>query len=180
MSTSRKIRRINIWGGPSTGKSTVAAGLFSQLKVKGLSVELVPEYIKQWAYEGKQPKSFDRVFLCANQMHSENRLLPYVDLIVSDSPLLLIGAYGGGVAYLQSLIDLAKAFEEQYPSLNFFLTRKFEYKKEGRFQEATEVTDLDKLIWQTMKDHCPADRTYYGVESIEDIGTIVESAIKEK
>lgn len=176
------IRRINLWGGPGTGKSTKAADLFARLKTKGYSVELVPEYIKSWAYEGKSPKSFDQLFVFANQVYSEDRLLPYVDVIISDSPILLVSAYSKhhGFDYLQPLTEVAKNFEVKYPSLNFFLNRTFDYKQEGRFQKVEEVKNLDELIWQTMMKYCPPDRTYRGVSSMEELVATVEASIKGK
>jgi pantothenate kinase len=40
---------INVYGGPGAGKSTSAAYLYYLLKVAGKNVELVREYVKDWA-----------------------------------------------------------------------------------------------------------------------------------
>lgn len=37
---------INLFGAPGTGKSTGAAYIFSQLKMKGINAELVTEFAK--------------------------------------------------------------------------------------------------------------------------------------
>ena len=42
---------INLLGGPGCGKSTVAAGIFHQLKSLGYSTELVTEYVKDIVYD---------------------------------------------------------------------------------------------------------------------------------
>ena len=46
------IRRINIYGGPGVGKSTLAASIFAFMKKRGDNVELVQEFVKQFAYLG--------------------------------------------------------------------------------------------------------------------------------
>jgi len=47
-------RVINLLGGPGVGKSTAAAKLFAKYKDEGKSVELVREYVKDWAWEGRK------------------------------------------------------------------------------------------------------------------------------
>ena len=37
---------VNLFGTPSAGKSTGAAYIFSQLKLKGINAELVTEFVK--------------------------------------------------------------------------------------------------------------------------------------
>ncbi|TYO65512.1 hypothetical protein FXV83_16395 [Bradyrhizobium hipponense] len=42
---------INLIGGPGSGKSTTAAGLFFLMKLAGLKAELVVEYAKELSYD---------------------------------------------------------------------------------------------------------------------------------
>lgn len=42
---------INLFGGPGSGKSTGAAYIFSQLKMKGINCELITEYAKDKTWE---------------------------------------------------------------------------------------------------------------------------------
>ena len=42
---------INLVGGPGSGKSTTAAGLFFLMKIRGLRCELVTEYAKELSYD---------------------------------------------------------------------------------------------------------------------------------
>ena len=45
---------INLFGASGCGKSTGAAYIFSQLKLHGISCELVPEYAKDKVWEGNE------------------------------------------------------------------------------------------------------------------------------
>ncbi len=42
----KKTIAINFYGGPGTGKSSMAAAIFSNLKNEGINAELVTEYAK--------------------------------------------------------------------------------------------------------------------------------------
>lgn len=58
---------INMFGGSGCGKSTTAALLFARLKLKGAHVELVREYVKYWAWNDRQVKEFDQLYLLGKQ-----------------------------------------------------------------------------------------------------------------
>ena len=44
---------INLFGGPNVGKSTYAAHLYSQMKIRGMSVALVNEVAQEMIFEGR-------------------------------------------------------------------------------------------------------------------------------
>jgi dephospho-CoA kinase len=61
---------INFFGGPSCGKSTIAAYVFSQLKIKNYSCEYVNEYAKDCVYEGRSTVLLnDQLYVLAKQNH---------------------------------------------------------------------------------------------------------------
>lgn len=173
------IRRICFYGGPGCGKSTIAARVFADLKMKHYNVEQVTEYIKTWAHEGKFPKSFDQLYVFGKQMHREDVVLQHVDLIVTDSPLLMNSVYAEtyGFPGWPELVSLGKKFEEKYPSINFFLPRRFDYKnEEGRYQDLEQAKEIDNAILTRMKHQLPQGGCYYNVwESGDVVRVIVES-----
>src|SRR4051812_30110643 len=88
-----KTTLINLWGGPGSGKSTTAAGVFSAMKMAGVSCELVTEYVKQWAWRGDKIGDFDDVYLTAKQLRRESCLYGKVEYIITDSPISLGALY---------------------------------------------------------------------------------------
>jgi len=70
---------INLWGGPGTGKSTSAAHLFGMAKIAGVNAELVQEYVKSWAWEGRTIHSFDQLYFSESRhvgnIHFTGRLI---------------------------------------------------------------------------------------------------------
>jgi len=151
-----KIRRIGLFGGPSTGKSTMAALLYAHLKKEHVNVELVQEYVKSWAYEKRVVSSFDQVYLLAKQIRMEDLVLRNdVDFVITDSPVGMSTCYSQNYDFKEwrSLVEVARAFEDQYPSLNIFMDRgDMEYKSHGRYQTKDEAIEMDEIIMQHLKD----------------------------
>lgn len=144
--------RINLLGGPGSGKSTTAAWLFSVLKEHHISVELVTEYVKSWACQKRQVTSFDQIYLLGKQMQYEYRFLNAgIQNIVTDSPVFLSAIYAE-VYYKElniskPILELVDAYEKQFPSVNIFLNRQNKpYHQEGRYQTYEQAKEIDKLI----------------------------------
>ena len=126
------IRRINLWGGPSAGKSRTAARLFSDLKdwksnsASALEVELVREYVKDWAWTGRSIEGWDQLHIFSEQLRREETLLRNgVDVIVTDCPIGLNAFYAqhNKLSFANDLMAMAWKYEQQYPSINILLAR---------------------------------------------------------
>lgn len=167
-----QIKRICLYGGPGCGKSTTAAGVFHQLKVRGYNVEHVPEYIKDWAYEGRVPKSFQQNYIFAKQMNREDVLFPHVDLIVTDSPLLMNTVYSKKYNFegWSLLVQMAMLWEKHFPGLHLFLDRKnIAYRQEGRYQDEDGAHEMDRLIREMLDEHLDYDCVdAYDLDAIVD------------
>lgn len=145
---------VNIFGGPGSGKSTVASGLHYKLKMAHYSAELTGEYAKDLTYENRQDVlASDQLIVFANQHRRLRRLIDKVDIIISDSPVLLSAVYYDiGIddgTYDRSLFKLfvEKTFAG-YENVNFFLERNeaLTYQSEGRNQALEEATSIDTKI----------------------------------
>ena len=146
----KKIRRINLFSGAGGGKSITATNVRAQLGFKGYDIELVEEVIKDWTYIPRIPKDCDGFYLLAGQIQKEDiRLRAGVDLIVSDSPLILqyFYAYYHKTPLQESILSAAQEFEQLYPSLNIFIDREDKFYNEvGRYEKLAEAKRIDILI----------------------------------
>ncbi len=143
---------LNLFGAPGAGKSTLAAELFSQLKTNNKNCELVREYVKLWAYEGKEVTPLDQVYLLGKQVRSEAMLYGKVDYIITDSPILLVGVYQhlffNGDYIQKTAMSVMKEAKEKYNVryVNYLLPMREEIKEEGRFHNKEQVKMIDKYL----------------------------------
>lgn len=85
---------VNLCGAPGAGKSTGAAYIFSKLKMAGINAELVTEFAKDKVWEGSQAVFENQLYMLAKQYFRITRCENKVDVIVTDSPILLSLIYG--------------------------------------------------------------------------------------
>ncbi|ATW62830.1 hypothetical protein SCBWM1_gp146 [Synechococcus phage S-CBWM1] len=152
---TKKTTVINLFGGPGAGKSTTAAGIFFELKNSGKNVELVREYVKGWAYDGRFPTAMDAMYLLGKQVSYETKLYGKVDYIVTDSPILLAGLYPYLKHNITYVREAAESFIRELPPnvnhLNFVLPRYKKYATSGRFENEEEAKDIDREIEKYLK-----------------------------
>jgi len=184
-----QIRRVNFYGGPGLGKTTTASHIFARLKNTIIhnnlptQIELVQEYVKNWAWEGRKPKGFDQVYICAQQMRKEEiPLRNGVDFIVTDSPLLMQCAYARkfNVPCWESLVECVRSFEKSYPSVDILLDRGDRpYLAKGRFSSYEEAKIMDQYI-KNMLDSYSSKYAIMPYDDIDAIENYVRSQISIK
>lgn len=142
---------INLLGQPSSGKTSLAAKLFSKLKSMGMNAEYVNEYVKGWAWEGREMTSFDQLYIFGKEAHNQSKLFNKVDIIISDSPVMLATFYQYFLNGKNSLqvpchyfYDTAEELGVQ--AMNFFLPRRKKYSSKGRYQTEQEADELAKQL----------------------------------
>ncbi len=137
---------INLWGAPSSGKSTGASYIFSQLKMRGYNVELVTEFAKDLTWDENQAALNNQFYVSGCQSYRLSRLKNKVDFVITDSPLPI------GIIYLNSLAprhleDTIWEDFNSYNNINFYIKRVKPYSKIGRNQTAEES---DKIAYNIL------------------------------
>lgn len=133
---------VNLFGGPGTGKSTLCASIFSELKRKGVDCEMALEYVKDLVWEESFEKIKNQVYIFGKQQNRLFRLDGKVDVVITDSPLLnSIVYYRGNNPHFSDVV----MFEfKKLNSLNYYLVRTFEYVDNGRMQSLEQAKQVDR------------------------------------
>lgn len=152
---------VNLFGGPGSGKSTTAAGLFYKMKLAGHRVELVTEYAKDLVYAGQLGTMLEQQeYIFAEQNWRLQRLLPHVDWAIVDSPILLSAIYPemnqkqhgtNSWPALPEFKNLVHAQFKCYNNVNVFLHRPSEYQEWGRERSLEEAEEIDRMILSTLE-----------------------------
>lgn len=174
-----KFRRVNFYAGPGSGKSTLAARVFAELKMHGRDVEHISEYIKTWAHEGRVPHSYDQLYVVAKQLKSEDVLLRNVQCIVTDSPVLMNTAYSTKYNFqcAKELVALARQFDRDFPSINFFIDRTVPYIDKGRYQNHQEAVDFDHFLIDFLDKNLEGPLIHVKVEDFDLIVGAIEKCL---
>ena len=145
---------VNLYGGPGVGKSTVAAGLFSRLKLRGLDAELVPEFAKELVWENHLSALENQSYVTARQFYMIKRLKGRCEYVVTDSPVFLGAAYISS-DYPQCYIDTLKWWNEQTTTdgLNYFIQRSGVFSPNGRRHDSFESQMIDDRVKNLLQEH---------------------------
>lgn len=145
---------INLFGGPNTGKSTTASGLFYLMKVFGYNVELVTEYAKDMTYENRHNILSDQLYILAKQNRRLERVRDKVDFVVTDSPIIL-GLNYTPADYYESFHSQVFDVWNSYDNVNFYLKNNGDltYNESGRNQDKSQAKALDEKIYKFLIDN---------------------------
>ena len=150
MAGRKDVTVINFYGGPGSGKSTAAAGLFYNMKIAGYSVELTDEFAKECVWEGNIPMLADQLWVLGHQHRKILRLSDKVDYIITDSPVLLSPIYREryGESIYSNLVDkmALECYNLYEHNINFMLTRPEDFEQYCRAQDYKECLEIDDAI----------------------------------
>lgn len=130
---------VNLYGGPGTGKSTMASAVFSELKFDDVNCELVTEYAKDKVWENSLSLLKNQIYVFGKQHHRIWRLLDNVDVIITDSPLLLSSIYTNDYTLKELIIQEHLRMN----NLEIFLTRENKFNPKGRIHNYAQSLQKD-------------------------------------
>lgn len=170
---------VNIYSGPSSGKSTLASDVYVKLNRLGLRAEVPPEVAKIRS----QRKDFgflaDQIAVFGETQHQINMAARSgADVAVLDSPVLLSLVYAPK-PYLQSFPSLVREVYDQYQSLDYFLVRdpNRQFSGVGRVHNEPESKRKDvEIIEMLHKQHIDFE---YLNPSDDSTNNIVQSVLRE-
>lgn len=167
---------INLIGGPGSGKSTIAAGLFYKLKCKGYLCEYVSEYAKDKVWEESFKTLDDQVYVFGKQFHRLFRVKDKVDIIITDSPLPLSVIYDKGES--EHFYNLVIEQYNTFNNLMVFVEREVPYEDVGRMQNEDEAKVIDTNIKSMLEQNKIEYITLPTTKAVDSILNIVDSISK--
>lgn len=175
------MKNIQLFGGPGTGKSTTAAGLFCEMKLTDYNVEIIHEYAKDLTYGKDFVRLTDQLHLLGEQHHRLVRLKNNVDYTIHDSPFLMGMSYldNDDILPIKEFKQLVIALYNSYDNINIFLKRNtaLTYQEYGRNQNLEEAIQKDIEIKKMLDDNkIPYIVVKMGKKSIKQIMKIIKNS----
>lgn len=143
---------INLWAGPSTGKSGVSGALFGKFKEHSIDCELVREVAKDYAWNGLLPHT-EQLVITTKQYEREVQMHGKVDFVIVDTSVLM-GALYCDDNYKKELLHIAKYLIKDWKTYHYYLDRDLSkaYESNGRLQTLTQSLDKDFQIKKFLKE----------------------------
>lgn len=161
---------INLLGGPGCGKSSMASSVFAWLKWNDINCELALEYAKEVVWENAESILSNQIYVFGQQHRRVFRLLSKVDVVITDSPLLLSIIYDAKKS--KALKSLVLDEFHKCNNVTYFLTRKKKYNELGRLQKEAEAKEIDVQVKDLLKGYAIPFKEIDGVpENAQTIGT---------
>lgn len=142
---------INLISGPGSGKTTMAALLFAEMKIKGYNVEYVQEYAKKLVWLKDFDKLNNQYLVSKKQADLFNNICGNVNFIVTDGSLLHGLYYNkynkNNVSNIEKTEDLILNSFYKFKNINIFIDRgEFPYEQAGRIENFQEAKIIDNKL----------------------------------
>ncbi len=162
---------VNLFAGPGAGKTTAAHEITALLKKQGIVTEYVPEYAKELVFAEAFELLKDQKYVTGEQYRRINVLRGKVEVIVTDSPVLLGMVYGkkNTPEFNVEIDTMFRSFD----NFNLFIQRGNDYEQTGRIENAEQAKEKDKEIWALLK----AKEIYCGIYSRDSAEKIAQNII---
>lgn len=116
---------INLFGPPSSGKSTLSAELFTLIKKRGYNCELVTEYAKELVYRENLTEIKDQLKILAEQHYRTKVMSNKVDFVISDAAFLSSAVWSKINNSYQNedntFEKLCVMIHNQYDNMNYYI-----------------------------------------------------------
>ena len=143
---------INLCGAPGAGKSTGASYIFSKLKMQGVNAELITEFAKDKTWENNKTTLENQIYALGKQYYKITRCKDQVDVIITDSPILLSSFDGGDKFYAEELKNLVIKLWKNDNNLLYFVNRDKSYNPKGRNQTEKESDEISVNLKQILSN----------------------------
>lgn len=142
---------VNLISGPGSGKTTMAALLFGELKMRGYNVEYVQEYAKKLIWLSDFDKLNNQYLVTKKQIELFEKIAGNVEIIITDA-CILHGLYynrynENNVSNVEKTEKLIIDSFNKFRNINIFIERgNFRYEKAGRLESEEEAKRIDMKL----------------------------------
>lgn len=146
---------INLFVGPSGGKTISGKVLSGMLSMSGYKAEYIPEFAKFATWAGHTSSLSDQIYMFGKQ-HNRLHIMSNwgLDYVVMDGPLLNAIIYAPD-DYFKNYSPLVFEVFNSFDNVNYVLERNkhYNYEFEGRNEDLQQALQIDKKIEKLLQDN---------------------------
>lgn len=136
---------VNLYGAPGSGKSTTRADVFRLLKFAGVNCEEVYETAKKFTWAHRHTELASQPYIFGKQLRDIEVLMNQVDVIITDSPLMMSYYYGKkycGDTYPESFYTFVEEQFKKMGGMNYYINRVKPFNPKGRNQTEDGAAEI--------------------------------------
>jgi len=164
---------VNLYAGAGAGKTTCAWLIAGELKKRNIVTEYVSEYAKELVWDNNTALlngSYDnQLSVLSEQYRRIHRLIGKVDVVVTDSPLLLSGMYVKENHDKFNAVVLS--MYNECDNFNLFINRGEYYEQAGRIHSLEQSVEIDNNI----KAFLDNNNVYFGTYQHSTLDIVVNN-----
>lgn len=142
---------INLYGGPGAGKTTTALRLTGALKAAGYEAEYVPEYARDLSLEERLTVTPQFNILMEQAKRIMRTIGTGIDIVVTDSPILLQSLYAETEADQERAVVLHTALATVFDMRNFLIdNERLNHSMVGRVTSKEDAQALDGMCMKML------------------------------
>lgn len=164
---------VNLFGGPGAGKTTFAARLFAELKMRSVEAACPEEHAKIALWQGREYLLDNQMILLGRGWDTVVSLSDKVEVIILDSPILFMSHYAGP-SEPQCFHDTVADYHRRTDRLNLVVQRDttLPYSTSGRRETAEQASLVDAQLKQVLtvnhEPYTPIPSTQNMIQSLAD------------
>jgi hypothetical protein len=146
---------INIIGGPGCDKSLVTSAIIVYLKLREMTIEVIPDFAKSLVWQQNFEVLKNQYFIAQRQYEMLTLLDGQVKFLVTECSLPQVLYYNEN--YLDNICDIEKTRKQilewynQCNNINIFVERgDRKYIRTGRFQDEEQARAIDRGMLELM------------------------------
>lgn len=151
MEEKKKTLFVNLISGPGTGKSTLCAWVFAELKIRGIDCEMALEYAKDVVWEESFKKLQNQIYIFGKQHNRVFRLNGKVDVVITDSSILFSPIYDQTKNPVLKELALLEFFK--FENVNFVVERATKFSQNGRVHGEEVSKNIDSQCRSLMEEN---------------------------
>jgi GTPase SAR1 family protein len=146
---------LNLFGGPGSGKTTLAAGIFHSLKILHKNVEIVSEFPKELILAQNQIALDNQFYVTGHQAYRQWSASKIYDYVIMDSPILLGAIYNNDEHISAEFNAFLLKYHQEFDNINIYLKRdsNWLYSTKGRRHNSEEALSKDEEIFNFLVDN---------------------------
>jgi nicotinamide riboside kinase len=140
--------------------------------MSGVLCEQCQEYAKELAWDQDKRRLEEQLIVFSGQYERLARVAGQVDIVITDSPLLLSTIYCSD-AYPDSFKILVRDMDIKFDSVNILIKRTVEFESEGRVHDHEKALILDMRIKKMLDaygiSYTEVDMTTFDISTLWDV-----------